>query len=59
MSFLIVQFKFSILVTENLKFEWQCSEYLELNPTCAPINFVLLVLFIFSSFAPDATILYD
>ena len=27
-------FRFSIFVLEALKFEWQCSQYLELNPTC-------------------------
>ena len=26
--------RFSIVVLETLKFEWQCSQYLELNPTC-------------------------
>ena len=38
MSSLICHFRFSILVIENLenmKFEWQRSQYLELNPTCA------------------------
>ena len=28
--------RFSIVVLETLKFEWQCSQYLELNPTCEP-----------------------
>ena len=26
--------RFSIFVPETLKFKWQCSQYLELNPTC-------------------------
>ena len=32
---LICHFRFSIFVIENMKFEWQRSEYHELNPTCA------------------------
>ena len=35
MSFLIAQFIFSIFVKENLKFKWQCSQYLNLNHTSA------------------------
>ena len=31
---LIRHFRFSIFVLETLKLEWQCSQYLELNPTC-------------------------
>ena len=27
-------FIFTIFVLETLKLEWQCSQYLELNPTC-------------------------
>ena len=27
--------RFSIVVLETLKFEWQYSQYLELSPTCA------------------------
>ena len=26
--------RFSIFVLDTLKFEWQCSQYIELNPTC-------------------------
>ena len=33
MSLLICHFKCSIFVLETLKFGWQCSQYLELNPT--------------------------
>ena len=36
MSSLNCHFRFSFFVIENLKFEWQCSQYLELNPTCGP-----------------------
>ena len=32
---LIHHFRFSIAVLETLELEWQCSQYLELNPTCA------------------------
>ena len=35
MSFLIVPFRFSIFIIEDLKFKWQCSQYFEFNPTCA------------------------
>ena len=35
MSLLICRFRFSIFVLETLKFEWQCSQYLILYPTCA------------------------
>ena len=31
---LIRDFRFSICVPETLELEWQCSQYLELNPTC-------------------------
>ena len=31
----ICHFRFSIFVLETLELEWQCSQYLELNPTCA------------------------
>ena len=31
---LTCHFRFSIFVIENMKSEWQCSRYLELNPTC-------------------------
>ena len=34
MSLLIFHLRFSISVLEILKFEWQCNQYLELNPTC-------------------------
>ena len=34
MSSLNCHLRFSIVVLETLKFEWQCSQYLELNPTC-------------------------
>ena len=34
MSLPIHHFRFSIFVLETLKLEWQCSQYLELNPTC-------------------------
>ena len=27
--------RFSIVVLEILKFKWQCTQYLEFNPTCA------------------------
>ena len=30
----IRHFRFSIFVLETLELEWQCSLYLELNPTC-------------------------
>ena len=30
--------RFSIVVLETLKFEWQCSQYLELKPSCANYN---------------------
>ena len=30
--------RFSIVVLETLKFEWQCSQYIELNPTCAIVT---------------------
>ena len=30
--------RFSIVVLETLKFKWQCSQYLELNPTCAYLS---------------------
>ena len=26
--------RFLIVIPETLEFEWQCSQYLELNPTC-------------------------
>ena len=31
----IHHFRFSFFVLDIVKFEWQCSQYLELNPTCA------------------------
>ena len=34
MSSLSCDLRFSIFVLETLKFEWQCSQYLDLNPTC-------------------------
>ena len=34
MSSLNCYLRFSIVVLETLKFEWQCCQYLELNPTC-------------------------
>ena len=34
MSSLNCHLRFSIVVLETLKFEWQCSQYLELIPTC-------------------------
>ena len=34
MSFLIIQFRFSIFVIENVEFKWQCSQHLDLNRTC-------------------------
>ena len=34
MSSLNCHRRFSIFLLETLKFEWQCSQYLELNPTC-------------------------
>ena len=33
MSLPICCFRFSIFVLETLKFEWQCNQYLQLNPT--------------------------
>ena len=30
--------RFSIFVLETFKFEWQCSQYLELNPTFDNVN---------------------
>ena len=30
--------RFSILVLETLELEWQCSQYLELNPTCEQVR---------------------
>ena len=30
----ICHLRFSIFILETLKFEWQCSQYFELNPTC-------------------------
>ena len=42
MSLLICHFKCSIFVLETLKFGWQCSQYLELNPTCAHQTFAVL-----------------
>ena len=38
MSLLIHHFRFSVFVLETLKLEWQCSQYLELNPTCVLAN---------------------
>ena len=38
----IHHFRFSIFIQEMLKFEWQCSQYLELNPTCAQEHIRLL-----------------
>ena len=35
MSSLTCHLRFLIFVLETLKFEWQCGQYLELNPTCA------------------------
>ena len=34
-SSLTCHLRFSIFVIQTLKSEWQCSQYLELNPTCA------------------------
>ena len=31
--------RFSIFILETLKVEWQCSQYLELNPTCGHFMF--------------------
>ena len=30
-------FRFPIFVLETFKLQWQCSQYLELNPTCADV----------------------
>ena len=35
MPFPICCFRFSIFVLETFKFEWHCSQYLELNPAYA------------------------
>ena len=35
---LMYHFRFSVFVPETLKLEWQCSQYLELNPTCGTGN---------------------
>ena len=32
-------FRFSAFILETLELEWQCSQYLELNPTCAMTHF--------------------
>ena len=42
MSFTIVQFRFLISVKENLKIKWQCSQYLDLNPTCPKVEIIVL-----------------
>ena len=34
MSFQIAQFRCSIFVIENVEFEWQCSQHLDLDPAC-------------------------
>ena len=44
-------FRFLIVVLETLKFEWQCSQYLELNPTCGKCQHVVLHYQIFLQFA--------
>ena len=44
MSLLICHFRFSIFVLETLKFEWQCSQYLELNPTSVQANALLMTM---------------
>ena len=38
MSLPICHFRFSIFVLETLKFEWQFSQYLELNPSCVLLS---------------------
>ena len=35
LSSLTCHIRFSIFFLQTLKSEWQCSQYLELNPTCA------------------------
>ena len=42
MSFPVCHFRFSIFVLATLRFEWQCSQYFELNATCAPDLFKLV-----------------
>ena len=39
----ICYYRFSIFALETLKLEWQCSQYLELNPTCVPGTFCQVV----------------
>ena len=38
MSSLNCRHRFSISVLETLTFEWQCSQYLELNPACGKVR---------------------
>ena len=40
MSLPICHFRFSIFVLETLKFEWECSQYLEFNQICAYATYI-------------------
>ena len=44
----IRHFRFSIFALETLELEWQCSQYLELNPTRANVAIPLISIPIFS-----------
>ena len=48
MCSLTCHFWFSIFVIENMKFEWQCSQYLELNPTCETMHYHHTYCFLYS-----------
>ena len=59
MSLLIFHFQFSIFVLETLKFEWQCSQYFELNPDdnigrCSPaLSFHIPIFNVIHKISPD------
>ena len=42
--------RFSIVVLETLNFEWQCSQDIELNPTCVRVDTFLPSHFLFANF---------
>ena len=41
-TFQICHFRVSIFVLETFKLEWQCSQGLELNPTCEKATYILI-----------------